>query len=51
MVGCSSFTTQFLNLQLSAVTVRELPMSTRLVLTEHVEKTAAAIALRQIHSA
>ncbi len=37
-------------LQLSGVTLREVKMRTSLALCEHVEKTSAAISLRQIHS-
>jgi hypothetical protein len=36
--------------QLSGVTIREMTMPTTLVLCEHIEKTAAMISLRQIHS-
>ena len=39
-----------MNSQLSSVTSRDIPMCTRLHLTEHCEKTGVAIALRTVHA-
>ena len=39
-----------MNSQLTSVTSRDLPMCTRLHLTEHCEKTGVAIALRTVHA-
>ena len=45
---CCDFNSNFF--QLHAVNVRDALTSTTLVLCEHVEKTATAISLRQVHS-